>query len=135
MRPALAAPGRSGRKRTKRSTSPSIPNRPASVAANAIPASETTRSSSNATPHTIQSDRPVIVHHQGDLLTPGPGCPYSLEKPHSGGHSYSRIGRNQPSSAVDLGSEHNYQTPTDTETAYYTTTEPANLATASHANH
>ncbi len=30
--------------------------------------------------HAIQSGRPVIMHLQSDLLTPGPGCPYSLRK-------------------------------------------------------
>jgi hypothetical protein len=49
VRPGLDALGRSGRNLTKRSTSPLDPNRLASLAANAIPASETTRSSSNAT--------------------------------------------------------------------------------------
>ncbi|MHB8694008.1 MAG: hypothetical protein ACYDHH_22445 [Solirubrobacteraceae bacterium] len=32
-------------------------------------------------PQPIQSDRLVIVHHQGDLLPPGPGCPYSHKGP------------------------------------------------------
>ena len=31
----------------------------------------------------VQADRPVIVHHQGDLRPQGPGCLYSLEKPRS----------------------------------------------------
>jgi hypothetical protein len=26
-------------------------------------------------PHAVQSDRLVIRHHEGDLLTAGPGCP------------------------------------------------------------
>jgi hypothetical protein len=30
-------------------------------------------------PPAVQSDRPVIVHHHGDPLTPGPGCPHSLK--------------------------------------------------------
>jgi hypothetical protein len=49
LRPAPAAPGRSGRRRTQRWARSSIPRRAASVAASAIPASETTRSSSNLT--------------------------------------------------------------------------------------
>ncbi len=44
--------------------------------------------------HTVQSDRPAIINHQGDLLTPGPGCPHSLKKPCSGGHSYPSTGQN-----------------------------------------
>ena len=69
LRPALAAPGRSRRSRTSRPASASIPSRCASVATSAIPASETTRSSSNSTRTPVQSDRPVILHHEGDLLT------------------------------------------------------------------
>src|SRR6266516_2126075 len=49
FRPALRAPGRSGRSSTNRSTRPSSPNRCASVAASATPASDTTRSSSKTT--------------------------------------------------------------------------------------
>src|SRR5207247_242791 len=49
FRPALRAPGRCGRSSTKRSTKSWIPNRCASVAASAIPASDTTRSSSKTT--------------------------------------------------------------------------------------
>jgi hypothetical protein len=49
LRPALPAPGRSGRSRTNRCASPSIPSRAASVATSIKPASETTRSSSNLT--------------------------------------------------------------------------------------
>ena len=51
--------------------------------------------------HAVQSDRPVILHHTGDLLTPGPGCRHSLTKPCSGGHSLSRTGRNLTSRAAD----------------------------------
>src|SRR4051812_35712683 len=49
LRPALATPGRSRRSRTNPPTRRSIPSRPASVATSAIPASDTTRSSSKAT--------------------------------------------------------------------------------------
>jgi len=53
--------------------------------------------------HAVQSDRPVIVHHQGDLLTPGPGCGYSLQKPCSGGHLRDTTGQNPPINAVAVG--------------------------------
>jgi hypothetical protein len=39
--------------------------------------------------HTVQSDRPVILHHEGDLLIPGRGCPIQPLSPCSGGHSSS----------------------------------------------
>ena len=48
-----------------------------------------------ADPQIVQSDQPVIVHYQGDLLTPAPGCPNSLGKPCSGGHSLPRTGQTQ----------------------------------------
>ena len=35
----------------------------------------------------VQSDRLVIVHHEGDLLTAGPGCREQPLKPCTGGHS------------------------------------------------
>ena len=54
--------------------SASIPSRCASVATSATPASETTRSIVETDPQTVQSDRLVILHHEGDLLTAGPGC-------------------------------------------------------------
>jgi len=50
--------------------------------------------------NSIQSDRPAIINHQGDLLTPGPGCRHSLKKPCSGGHSCLTTGQNQPTHAV-----------------------------------
>ncbi len=53
--------------------------------------------------HVVQSGRPVIVHHEGDLLMPGPGCPHSRRKPCSGGHSSSCVGRNRSTDAVDSG--------------------------------
>jgi hypothetical protein len=31
--------------------------------------------------HAVQSDRPVIVHHEGDLLSPGRDCPHSRNLP------------------------------------------------------
>ena len=37
--------------------------------------------------HAVQSDGRVIVHHEGDLLTAGPGCPTQPQKSCSGGHS------------------------------------------------
>jgi hypothetical protein len=54
-------------------------------------------------PHAAHSDRLVVLYHEGDLLMPGPGCPYSLERPRSGGHSSLIIGRNLLPSSVDSG--------------------------------
>jgi len=49
FRPARPAPGLSAGNRTNRSTNCSTPNRAATVATSTIPASATTRSSSNTT--------------------------------------------------------------------------------------
>jgi len=54
--------------------------------------------------YAVQSDRPAIINHQGDLLTPGPDCRYSREKPCSGGHSCGYTGRHRPTGAVEPGS-------------------------------
>ena len=87
LRPAFAAPGRSRRSRTSRPANASIPSRSASVATSITPASETTRSIVELDPHTVQSDRLVILHHEGDLLSAGPGCSNQPLKPCTGGHS------------------------------------------------
>jgi hypothetical protein len=55
-------------------------------------------------PQAVQSDGRVMVHHEGDLLTAGPGCPTQPQKPCSGGHSSSNTGRNPPTAPVDPGS-------------------------------
>ena len=81
LAPRVLPPRPITRSDSARPTSPSIPSRPASVATSATPTPATTRSSSNVASHAVQSERPVILHHTSDLLTPGPGCPYSLKKP------------------------------------------------------
>ena len=53
--------------------------------------------------HAVQSDRLVILHHEDDLLTAGPGCREQPLKPCTGGHSSFRPGRNPPTESVDPG--------------------------------
>jgi hypothetical protein len=62
-------------------------------------------------PQTIQSDRLVIMHHEGDLLTAGPGCRIQPLKPCTGGHSSLSPGRNPPSDTVDRGLAHERTSP------------------------
>ena len=50
----------------------------------------------------VQLDR-RIVHHEGDLLTPGPAAHTAVKNPCSGGHYRSLIGQNDLSAAVDSG--------------------------------
>jgi hypothetical protein len=52
---------------------------------------------------TVQSDRPVIVHHEGDLLTRAPTAHTVAKKPCSGGHSSPHTGQNHPATTVDRG--------------------------------
>src|SRR4051795_7147399 len=80
LRPAFAAPARWRRSRTRSPASASIRSRPASVATSITPASDTTRSSPNSTRTPSTPDGRVIVHHEGDLLTAGPGCPTQPDK-------------------------------------------------------
>jgi hypothetical protein len=54
-------------------------------------------------PQTVQSDRLVIMHHEGDLLSAGPGCSIQPLKPCTGGHSSFHAGRNRPTDPVDPG--------------------------------
>ncbi|WP_230317224.1 hypothetical protein [Conexibacter sp. W3-3-2] len=51
----------------------------------------------------VQSGRPAMLHHEGDLLLQDPGCRYIREKPCSGGHSSLATGRHRSSLAVDRG--------------------------------
>jgi hypothetical protein len=70
LAPALAAPGRSP-SRTVSSTRRSIATRPASVAQTTDndPGIANRSLIVEADLDAIKSDRPVIVHHQGDVLT------------------------------------------------------------------
>ena len=52
---------------------------------------------------TVQSDRLVILHHQGDLLTLGPGCRHSLKKPCSGSGGHLRFTCGRKTSALRGG--------------------------------
>ena len=54
-------------------------------------------------PQTVESDRLVIMHHEGDLLSAGPGCANQPLKPCTGGHSSLPLGRNRPINPVDPG--------------------------------
>ena len=55
--------------------------------------------------HTVQSDRPVNMHHEGDLLR-GPRLPSTaVKKPCSGGHSSIQAGQNTVAAPVDPGLE------------------------------
>ena len=76
LRPALAAPGRSRRSRTSRPASASIPSRCASVATS-TPRVRNDPLIVELDRQTVQSDRLVIVHHEGDLLTQAPAAPIS----------------------------------------------------------
>jgi hypothetical protein len=51
----------------------------------------------------VQSDSRVIVHHEGDLLIAGPGCPIQPRNACSGGHSSFWPGRIRPTRSVDPG--------------------------------
>jgi len=53
--------------------------------------------------HAVRSDRLAILHHEGDLLTAGRGCPTQPQTACSGGHSSSQTGRNPPIPSVDPG--------------------------------
>ena len=59
----------------------------------------------------VESDQPVIVHHQGDLLGSGRDCPLQSLFACSGGHSLVESGQNSATSAVDRGSD-TYAKPT-----------------------
>ena len=74
LRPAFAAPGRSRRNRPRSPANASIPSRAASVATTTIPAPADDPLVVELDLHAVQSDQLVIVHHEGDLLTAGPGC-------------------------------------------------------------
>lgn len=52
-------------------------------------------------PQTIQSDPLVILHHEGDLLTAGPGCCNQPLKPCTGDHSSFQPRQNPPTPSVD----------------------------------
>jgi hypothetical protein len=60
----------------------------ASVASTVTPASETSLVV-EFDPQTVEYDRLVILHHEGDLLSAGPGCANQPLKPCStGGHFF-----------------------------------------------
>jgi hypothetical protein len=103
LRPVLAAPGRSRRSRTRLPVSASKTEPLRERRDQRHPRVADDPLVIDLDPHTVQSGRPVIIHRQGDLLTPGPGCPHSLKKPCSGGHSSFPTGRNAPTAAVDPG--------------------------------
>jgi hypothetical protein len=53
--------------------------------------------------HAVQSDWPVILHHEGDLLTRAPTAHTVVKKPCSGGHSSQSAGQNSTTASVDPG--------------------------------
>jgi len=81
LRPALPAPGSFGRSRTNRCADSSIPSRRRERRQEHQPRVRDDALVVEFDLHPVQSDRPVILHHERDLLTPGPGCPDSLKKP------------------------------------------------------
>ena len=80
LRPALAAPARSPRSRTRSPASASIPSRCARVATSITPASETTRSSSNSTRNAFSPTSPSSCTTKVTSWA-GPGCRHIRGKP------------------------------------------------------
>lgn len=52
--------------------------------------------------YAVQSDRPVIMHHTGDLVTSGPAS-HSAALPCSGRHSSIPTGQNRPTGVMHPG--------------------------------
>jgi hypothetical protein len=95
LRPAFAAPGRFRRKLTSRAATASIPQPRGEHREQRHPGVRNGALIVELDPQTFQSDRLVIMHLEGDLLTAGPGCCIQPLKPWTGGHSSFTLGRNR----------------------------------------
>ena len=81
LRPALAAPGRSRRSRTRLPASASIPSRSRERRDQHHPGVRDDPLVVETDPHAVQSDRLVILHHEGDLLSQAPAAAISRKSP------------------------------------------------------
>ena len=74
LRPAFAAPGRSRRSRTSRPRERLDPQPPRERRDQHHPGVRDDPLIVELDPHAVQSDRLVILHHEGDLLTQAPAA-------------------------------------------------------------